>query len=195
MKYIIIYLIIILTVFVSILPAQDYPTVTVFYYSKTGHTRAMAEAVKRGAESIDSVNVKIISVEEAKTNEVLEAEALIVGTPVYNANIAPPVQQFINNWPFSGSPMRDKIGAAFVSAGGFSAGEELVQLNILQAMLINGMIVVGGPNWQGAFGASAITEEEPFKKEKMDGTVDPYFLDKAEALGKRVAALVKRLGK
>jgi multimeric flavodoxin WrbA len=50
----------------------------------------------------------------------------------------------MNRWPFEGTPLKDKIGAAFVSAGGISAGEELTQLSILHSMLIFGMIVVGG---------------------------------------------------
>ena len=53
--------------------------------------------------------------------------------------------------------MRDKVGAAFVTAGGISAGEEAVQLAILRAMLVYNMIVVGGADWTAAFGASAVT--------------------------------------
>ena len=83
--------------------------------------------------------------------------------------------------------MRNKIGAAFVSAGGISAGEELTLMNILQSMLIYEMIVVGGSGWQSAFGASAITEEKPFDDTLKNKTVAPYFLEKARGLGKRVA--------
>ena len=178
---------------VTLSQAQEKPLVGIFYYSKGGHTKSMAEAIKRGASSVDSVEVLLLSVDQAQKDDVLKADAIIVGSPVYNANIAPPVQQFINNWPFVGSPLKDKIGAAFVSAGGISAGEELVQMNILQAMLINGMVIVGGPDWQGAFGASAVTEEEPFKADSTANQVNPYFLKKGENLGKRVAELVKRL--
>ena len=53
------------------------------------------------------------------------------------------------------------------------------------------MIVVGGPDWKSAFGASAVAEG-PFKKEAK-GEVDELFLGKGEALGKRVADLAVRL--
>ncbi len=113
---------------------------------------------------------------------------------MYNANVAPPIQRFINNWPFvrtdssgKGGPLRDKLGAAFVTAGRISAGEELAQLNILNAMLIFNMIVVGGPSWHQAFGASGITGEEPFIDKERKGEVHHRFLAKGAALGKRVA--------
>ena len=155
----------------------------------------MAEAVANGARSMQGVNVKLLTVAEARTSDVIAADAIIVGSPVYNANVAPPVQEFINSWPFSGAPLRDKIGAAFVSGGGISAGEELTQMNILHSMLIFGMIVAGGPDWKKPFGASAIVEEEPFGRDQQEGGVQEYFLRKGEALGKRVAARGATIGR
>jgi len=90
--------------------------VLVVYYSVEGHTKTLAEAVAHGARSVNGVNVKLLPVDKATSNEVLAADAMIIGSPVYNANVAPPVQTFINNWPFDGAPLRDKIGAAFVTA-------------------------------------------------------------------------------
>jgi len=170
----------------TILISQPRPKILVVYYSQGGHTKAMAEAVSRGASS---AVVTVKTVIEATTADVLSADAVIVGSPVYNANTAPQVQEFINRWPFEGSPLKDKIGAAFVTGGGISAGEELVQLNILHSMLIFGMIVVGGPEWTGAFGASAVTGETPFDSK----TVDEKFIRKAEALGQRVAEVVSKI--
>jgi hypothetical protein len=56
-------------------------------------------------------------------------------------------------------------------------------------MLIFGMIVVGGPDWTSAFGASAITGEPPFVKSDSGTGIAPEFVKKGEALGKRVAEL------
>lgn len=173
--------------------AVEKPLVLIAWYSPGGHTKALAEAVSEGAASVNGVAVKLLPIKEVQQKDLLDAAAVIVGTPVYNANTAPAVQRFINSWPFKGQPMKDKIGAAFVTAGGISAGEELVQLNILHSMLIYGMLVAGGPEWTSAFGASAITDEEPFKKSTDPQKIQPRFLGKGKALGKRIARLVLKL--
>lgn len=171
---------------------QDRPSVLVVYYSRTGHTRTMAEVVAEGARSVDQVDVLLRSVEQATIDDVLSADAIIVGSPVHNANVAPEIQTFMNHWPFEDAPLAGKIGAAFVTAGGISAGEELVQLGILHSMLIFGMIVVGGPEWSQPFGASAVTFERPFDSPDSSA-IAPAFREKGYALGRRVAELTKDL--
>ena len=116
--------------------SQTNPTVLIAYYSVTGNTEEMAQAVAEGARSVHGVHVQMLPVDSVQESMLVQADAIIIGSPVYNGNVAPQVQQFINDWPFDGQPMKDKIGAAFVTAGGFSSGEELVQLTILHSMLI-----------------------------------------------------------
>jgi NAD(P)H dehydrogenase (quinone) len=184
-----------LLVFVLLLnlsQAQQKPTVLIAYYSRDGHTKSMAEAVASGARAVGNVTVKVMTVGEVKNEDLLNADAIIVGTPVYNANAAPEVVKFISGWPFEGAPLFNKIGAVFVSAGGISAGEELTQTNILHSMLLYGMVVVGGGDWTSAFGASAITLEKPFDQSQKNVVVADQFLKKAEGLGKRVAELAVR---
>ena len=178
---------------ISLLSSLCGQNILIVYYSAQGHTAALAEAVAGGARSVPGVSVKLLPVDQAANEDVLAADAIILGSPVYNANVAPPIQRFINGWPFEGQPLKDKLGAAFVTAGGLSAGEELAQLNILHSMLIFNMIVVGGPTWQQAFGASGITGEEPFADKGREGAVHPSFLAKGKALGKRVAELASKM--
>lgn len=166
--------------------SQENPVVLITYYSQSGNTEKLAQAVAEGARSIEKVEIRLLSIEQVKENDLLEASAIIVGSPVYNANVTPAVQEFINSWPFEGRPMRNKIGAAFSTGGGISIGEELVMLNILHSMLIYGMIVVGGEEAEAAFGASAVTGEKPFEAEEMEN----LFLKKGFGLGSRVAKLV-----
>jgi len=119
--------------------------VLIVYDSQTGNSGLMADAVAEGAGSVDGVVVLKQKMYETSDEDLIQADAIIVGSPVYNANVTPEVSRFIASWPFEGQPLKDKIGAAFVTAGGISAGEEIVQMNILQSMLVFGMIAVGGP--------------------------------------------------
>lgn len=177
-------------------PEQKKANVLVVYYSAKGHTRAMAEAVAKGARAVEGVTINLLSVADAKVDDVLAADAVIVGSPVYKANVAPPIQEFINTWPIKDNALRDKLGAAFVTASGISAGEELTQMDILHSMLVCQMIVVGGPNAQQPLGASAIVGENPSGKSEEkheEGLVAEYYLKKGEALGTRVAQLAVRM--
>jgi len=164
--------------------------VLVVYHSETGNTKTMAAAVAGGAGSVEGTTVILKTTAVTLEEDLLNADAIIVGSPVYNANLSPEVQQFIASWPFEEAPLKNKIGAAFVTAGGISAGEEIVQMNILQSMLVFGMVVVGGPDWTQPFGASAITGEHPFESESP-GEIDEQFLTKGSELGRRVAEIAK----
>ncbi len=170
---------------------QGQPTILIAYYSQSGHTKTMAQAVEEGAKSVSGVRVLLLSIDQVSTKELLEADAILVGSPVYNANVVPAVQEFINSWPFEGRPLKNKLGAAFVTGGGISIGEELVQLNLLHSMLIHGMLVLGGEETEAAFGASAITGEAPFQTD----SVEEQFLVKGRGLGKRVAEMAVLLKK
>lgn len=173
------------------LEGQCAPSVLVTYFSPTGHTRLMADAVADGARAVTGTDVTLLPTDSTRTEHLLAADAVILGTPVYNGNVAPQVLAFINRWPFLEGEMRDKLGAAFVAAGGMSAGEETTLLSIHRAMLVHGMLIVGGPDWMSAFGASAVTEEPPFTP--PPGTIDEVFLAKARGLGQRVAHLAHRM--
>ena len=164
-------------------------TVLIAYYSKDGHTAKMAQSVYKGAREVGGVHVLIKPIDSVSSDILLNADAIILGSPVYNANVAPEMQAFINSWPFQNAPLKDKLGAAFVTSGGTSAGEELVQLNMLHSMMIFGMLIAGGPEWTQPFGASSFSSESPFDKEEYES----LYLEKGEKLGKRIAELLLKI--
>ncbi len=166
--------------------------ILITYYSETGHTSILAKSVAEGAMGIDGAEVRLLTIENTSTDDLLWADAIILGSPVHSANIAAPVQEFIRTWPFKGQELNDKIGAVFVTGGGISAGEELAQMNLIHTMLVFNMIIVGGPSWDQPFGASAITGEGPFSTESEEVEIDSIFTKKGHALGKRIAEITSR---
>lgn len=66
-----------------------------------------------------------------------------------------------------------------------------MQLSLLRSMLVFNMLVVGGPTWQQAFGASAVVAEESVSagRQGPQSRVAELDLHKGEALGTRVARL------
>lgn len=192
------------------IPCSSHGPVLVLYLDGHEHQRIMAEAIAQGVLSVSLVDpweggVKLQTIESSSFDDVVGSSALILGSPVYNANIHPKVQDFINAWK-SDVDMSNKVGAAFVSAGGISAGEEGTMLSILRSMLVFGMVVVGGEDWTSAFGASAIVYEDPFGSSatgsgnffteqcyQAESKVNAMFLQKAFQLGERVARLTSKL--
>ena len=169
--------------------------VLITYYSESGHTALMAESVADGARKISGAEVLLLTIEKTSAKDLVWADAIIVGSPVHSANIAAPVQEFIRTWPFNDQELRDKIGAVFVTGGGISAGEELAQLNLIHTMMVFNMIIVGGPAWDQPFGASAVTGEGPYVSESEEAKIDPHFLNKGFALGKRVSEIAQNFTK
>tara|TARA_B100000315_G_C14560153_1_gene580104 strand:+ start:997 stop:1473 length:477 start_codon:yes stop_codon:yes gene_type:complete len=142
----------------------------------------MAQGVAEGARSMKEAIVVVKPVSAVTANDLFSSDAIIVGSPVYWSNMAGEVKTFFDNWQFKFGvypefKMRDKVGAAFSTGGGYSNGKELTMLTILSAMLGNQMIVVSGG---GAFGASATTEGD-------SPGINKYEYTEAQTLGRRVA--------
>ncbi|TMW58677.1 hypothetical protein Poli38472_010236 [Pythium oligandrum] len=180
--------------------------VLIVYPSGT-HLNQLAGAVTEGALGVigDASLVRSRLVEDASfTDDVLWADAIILGSHVMNANVEPKMAAFLATWDFS-QDLSHKVGAAFVAGGGMSAGEELTMVNLLHSLLIFRMVIVGGERWTSAFGASAVVSEGPFQPlaqvnpnhqtfPSVCYPTDPdqllaMFRDKAVGLGRRVATL------
>jgi len=107
---------------------------------------------------------------------------VIAGSPVYYGSMAAELKAVFDRLVDYRDRMEDKIGAAFATSGHHAGGKETTILSILQAMLINGMIVVGDPlDASGHYGVCCT------------GAPDARTASDARKLGRRVAALAGRL--
>jgi len=161
-------------------------TVLVTYHSVSGNTEKMAQAVAEGAKAVSGTSVVLKRVSEVIGDDLLSADAVIVGSPVYVGNMSGEVKTFFDNWGrkfglgTATGKMRNKVGAAFATGGSISSGKEVTMLTILVSMLSQQMIVIRG--------ASATTGPD-------SPGIDAKEIAEARDLGKRVAevaALVKR---
>ncbi len=163
--------------------------VLVAYFSQSGHTETMARAVADGAKSVPGATVVLKKVADVTNADLLGADAILVGTPVYNGGASAEVRRFIERWPFG--RLKEKVGGAFCTSGGISAGQESALLDLVRSMLVFQFVIVGGESWEAAFGASAVTQEG---KPKDQQGVDEAAKAKARGLGARAARIAARLG-
>jgi NAD(P)H dehydrogenase (quinone) len=159
-------------------------TVLIAYHSVSGNTEKMAQGVAEGVRAVSGTKVVLKRVGEVATDDLLSSDAVIVGSPVYFGNMSGEVNTFFDNWllkfgVFRDFKMRNKVGGAFATGAAVSNGKEFTMLAIIEAMLVNQMIVVSGG---GAFGASATTGPD-------SPGIDEKELATARDLGKRVAEI------
>jgi len=156
------------------------PKILIVYDSKTGNTEAMALAVSKGAEQISDTEVTVKKVGQTKLDDLLAADAIIMGSPTYYGQMSAKLKALIDKSVKVHEKLAGKVGAAFTSSGGTSTGAETTVMSILQAMLVHGMIIQGRAD-DKHYGATAVGN--PKKKD----------LQYCKDLGKNVATLVKKL--
>ncbi|MBN1858314.1 NAD(P)H-dependent oxidoreductase [Candidatus Bipolaricaulota bacterium] len=156
--------------------------VLVVYHSKTGRTKALAEAVAEGIRGVDGVQAIVRTTEDVTEEEFVRCSGVIAGSPVYFGTMAAELKSVFDRFIATRPRMVDKVAAAFASGAHHSGGKETTLLSILEAFLIYGMMVVGDPLVAGGhYGVASA------------GEPDEKTLDDARGLGGRVAAIVRRL--
>jgi len=119
--------------------------VLLVYYSRSGNTEKMAQAVAEGASQVEGATVAVQKVEDTVVADLLAADAIIMGSPVYYGTMAAPLKQLIDESVSQHGKLEGKVAGAFASSGGPGGGNETTVLDLLKALLIHGMIVKGDP--------------------------------------------------
>lgn len=139
--------------------------ILIIYYSKGGTTRKMAEEIERGVKDAGA-EAKLKDVKSANNNDLIWADGIIIGSPVYFGTLAGEVKKFFDDTLSIRGKLENKIGAAFASSHHPSGGKETTLIAILQSMLVHGMIVCGDPLSSGGhYGAACNEFNERAKKE------------------------------
>jgi len=116
--------------------------VLIGYYSKTGNTKAMAEKISEGAKD-GGAEVTLKTIADITPDELLNYDAIILGSPTYYGLLAAPVKQLLDESVKFHGKLDGKIGGAFSSAANIGGGNETTIMSIIQAWLIHGMVVQG----------------------------------------------------
>jgi len=146
--------------------------VLVVYYTMSGHTHRLAEAVVEGARRVEGAEVRLRRVPEtlsetdlkkrgadteagkifAKvsvcTPEELEgADAVIFGTPSYLGNMSGQMRTFLDSLGdlWKRNALVGKVGSVFVSSGSQHGRQEAAILSFHPTLLHLGMVIVGLP--------------------------------------------------
>lgn len=144
--------------------------------------------------------VEVKSTDEARGDDLLAADAIVIGSPVYFGSAAANFSAWIERewFPYwqSGN-LSGKAGAVFTTGGGLAQGIEHVLAELIRRLVHFKMEVLYPDQTFGAgyhsYGAIAVTGTAPWDHSTPGhSVVDKVFLDSGAALGQRVAQQIAR---
>ncbi|MBU0734349.1 MAG: NAD(P)H-dependent oxidoreductase [Proteobacteria bacterium] len=156
--------------------------VLVLYFSKSGNTKKLAEAIAKGVEEVEGVKAVLKKTSEVTKEDFSASDGIIAGSPVYFGLMAAELKKVFDDFVGVRKKMEGKVGAAFTTSGDPTGGKETTMMSIIQALLIYGMVIVGDRlSATGHYGVGCV------------GKPDAKTEENGMKLGNRVAELVKKL--
>ncbi len=116
--------------------------VLICYYSQTGNTEKMAQIITDVMKKED-LSVDLKRVEETKADDLIDYDCIVLGSPTYYGSMAWPVKKLLDESIKFHGRLKGKVGGAFSSAANVGGGNETTVLNLLNGLLIHGMIIQG----------------------------------------------------
>ena len=155
------------------------PKGIVIYYSRSGNTKTMAETI---AESMNDAGLTTTcaAVSDVEVEQLLEYDAIVMGSPTYYGHMAGPIKQFFDDAVSLHGKLDGKVGAAFTSSANIGGGNETTIMGITEAMMIAGFVVQGDPQGDH-YGPVSI------------GKPDERVQKQCRRRGRRIAELTMRL--
>jgi NAD(P)H dehydrogenase (quinone) len=155
------------------------PKGLVIYYTRSGNTKMMAQTI---AESMDAAGLptRCKSVADVSVDDLLEADAIAVGSPTYYGRMCAAIAQLFDESVSKHGKLDGKVGMAFSSSANIGGGNEIAIMNIIATLLVHGMIIQGDPQGDH-FGPVSI------------GKPDERVLNQCRRRGERAAKLTLEL--
>ena len=193
--------------------------ILVLYYSRSGHTGAMARQVARGVESVAGVSARLRTVPRvspvieaveddipaegppyADAGDLAECAGLVMGSPTRFGAMAAPMRYFLDgtSTQWVNGTLAGKPAGVFTSSSTMHGGQESTLLSMMLPLLHHGMLMVGLP-----YTEKALHETDaggtPYGASHVSGDGGEKSLTEMEktlcqALGRRVAEIAVRLG-
>ena len=173
--------------------AQDRPAhILIAYYSQTGNTEKLAGAIGKGAAGVKGAEIAVKKVADVKDAEILQADGILLGTPVQWGNAAVGAKQFLDRvgdvlWKAKTNG-DGKTAGAFCTGGGVALGKDVARMSIISGFLTMRFVIVGGVDDAGfgTMGTEATTGE-------ADPGISDKELEEARRFGARFAAMTVKL--
>ncbi|SDB09551.1 NAD(P)H dehydrogenase (quinone) [Desulfonatronum thiosulfatophilum] len=197
----------------------------IVYYSMYGHIHALAQGILEGVRQVPGAEVdlrrvpetlsddilakmgateaqkKLQEVQVCTVDELVEADAIIFGTPTRYGNMCGQMRQFLDATVglWAEDKLVGKVGSVFTSSATQHGGQETTILTFIPFLMHMGMITVGLPySFKGQTRMDEITGGSPYgistivgpKGERMPSENE---LEGARFQGRHVAEIASKL--
>ena len=113
--------------------------ISIVYFSQTGNTRKMAEAVKAGMETVSGVEVGTFELDAIDDRFLSESKAVVFGTPTYFSNTCWQLKKWFDE--SHSYNLGGKLGAVFATANCVQGGSNTAISTVVDHLLTKGMLV------------------------------------------------------
>jgi NAD(P)H dehydrogenase (quinone) len=185
--------------------------IAIVYFSGTGHTHLMAEAIAAGAKQVADTHVEIIRItgkqiidgrwkDDGMLAKLQAADAIVFGSPTYMGGVAAEFKAFIDAasavWFAQG--WKDKIAGGFTHSSSLSGDKQGTLLYLAINAAQHSMIWVGagqmpesdGMNRLGSF--MGVMGQSAMDMSGAPATIDPGDRSTSEHYGHRLATATQK---
>jgi NAD(P)H dehydrogenase (quinone) len=193
--------------------------ILVLYYSATGSVRRLADSLARGVESVEGMHARVRTVPKVapvteklepavpvdgapyvEARDLAECAGLALGSPTRFGNMAAPLKYFIDGLgaEWARGTLAGKPAAVFTSTATMHGGQEATLVSMMMPLIHHGMVIVGIPYTEPELNSTR-SGGSPYGATHVSGTANDRPVSDEEsrlafALGKRLAALAKKIG-
>lgn len=168
----------------------------VAFASETTHTRTAAESLIEGLGE-GGVPAQWCDVAELAPEAVVEADVLVLGTPVHMAGTSASMRAFFERTApqWLAGQLSGKLGAAFVTAGlGGRGGAELTLISLHAFLAAHGFLLVPMPRGLPGFSEAGCHWGPIVETGLGAGTIREAAREALRAHGRHIAATAARWG-
>jgi NAD(P)H dehydrogenase (quinone) len=192
--------------------------ILIVYFSRSGHTAAMAQRIARGVEEVAGARARLRTVPPVapvtqvaappepdsgapyvQRQDLADCAGLVMGSPTRFGNMAAPLKHFLDSTApeWLAGALVGKPAAVFTSTGTLHGGQESTLLSMMLPLLHHGAVLVGVPYTQPELNTTS-SGGTPYGASHWAGVRGEREHSAEEiavcrALGRRVAELAVRL--
>jgi len=176
----------------SALAQQPGPVrILVTYYSQTGNTEKLAQAIGAGAKTVQGIDVTLQKMADVKDAAIASFDGVVVGTPVHWASVSTESRRFLDRLGAGLAATKvwgeGRTAGVFCTGGGVASGKEMARLAMISSLMEMRFVVVGGVDADGfgTLGPQATTGP-------ADPGVSEKELDEGRQFGERFARFTRQ---